>query len=216
MKNYPDGLEEDEYDRHSLHILLRHRPSNSFVGTTRLIIQDPLNPDKPFPIENYAQIDPQLVDLNNLPRQHVAEISRFAILKQFSGRRFKNDNLENGSNFTNKAVMERRRFPHTGLALVVGIVRMCAAYKIDHWLSVMNPCLNRLLSYFGSDLYPVGPLTDFHGMRRPYYTKLIDVLDKMYQNHRDIWELVTDYGKACPYSLSYIRSVSAYGNRLNQ
>ena len=27
--NYPDGLESDQYDRHSSHILLRHRPSRN-------------------------------------------------------------------------------------------------------------------------------------------------------------------------------------------
>ena len=42
-------------------------------------------------------------------------------------------------------------------------------------------------------------------MRRPYHVKLIDVLSRMYHHHHDIWELVTDYGEACPYSMSYIQ-----------
>src|SRR5512134_3593348 len=36
---YPDEMESDEYDAHSSHILLRHRPSGEFVGTARLILQ---------------------------------------------------------------------------------------------------------------------------------------------------------------------------------
>lgn len=207
---YPKGLEEDEYDRHSSHILLRHRASNSYIGTVRLILQDPINPDKPFPIENYMQIDPGLVDLNALPRQHAAEISRFVILSQFTQRRMEHVSVEKKSSSKKTKLLERRRFPHVGLALVVGIVQMCAAHKIDHWLSVMNPSLNRLLSYFGSDLNAVGPFSDYHGMRRPYYIRLIDVLAKMYQGHRDVWELITDYGKSCPYSMKYIKTNASH------
>lgn len=207
---YPKGLEEDEYDRHSCHILLRHRASDSFIGTVRLILQDPINPKKPFPIEDHMQIDPELVDLNALPRQNAAEISRFVILSRFTQRRLEHPSVEKKSPSKKNKLLERRRFPHVGLALVVGIVQMCAAYKIDHWFSVMNPSLNRLLSYFGSDLNAVGPFGDYHGMRRPYYIKLKDVLAKMYQGHRDVWELMTEYGKSCPYSMKYIRTKSSY------
>ncbi len=47
--NYPEGMESDSYDRHSSHILLRHRPSDKFVGTARLILPDPLDPIKVIP-----------------------------------------------------------------------------------------------------------------------------------------------------------------------
>jgi N-acyl amino acid synthase of PEP-CTERM/exosortase system len=197
---------------------LRHRASDRFIGTVRLILQDPINPDKPFPIENHMQIDPRLVDLNALPRQNAAEISRFVILSQFTQRRLEHPGDEKKSSSKKNKMLERRRFPHVGLALVVGIVQMCAAHKIDHWLSVMNPSLNRLLSYFGSDLNAVGPFGDYHGMRRPYYIKLIDVLAKMYQGHRDVWELMTENGKSCPYSMKYIQTKSSncHGTYLNK
>ena len=202
---YQNELEEDEYDLHSAHILLRHRPSNSFIGTARLILQDPLNPNKPFPIENHAHIDSKRVDISKFPRRYVAEISRFAILAQFSRRRLGQHKDRNQSIYKKCATMDRRRFPNTCLALVVGIIHMSTVHKIDHLLSVMDPSLNRLMSYYGLNLRPVGPLTDYHGMRRPHYVKLFDVMDGLYKYHRDIWELVSDYGRACPYSMAYIQ-----------
>ena len=215
-RNYLDGMEKDEYDLHSSHILLRHRASDSFIGTARLILQDPLNTDKPFPFETHAQVDSESIDISKLSRRHVAEISRFAVLRQFSKRRLEQHNSEN--KFLNKKtiVMERRRFPNTCLALVVGVIRMSAVHKIDHLLSVMDPSLNRLMSYSGLNLRPVGPLVNYHGMRRPHYIKLINVMDGLYKYHRDIWELVTDCGKACPYSMAYIQpeKVQLYDNRL--
>ncbi len=200
---YLNGLEKDEYDRHSSHILLRHRSSNSFIGTVRLILQDPLDPGKPFPIELHAQIDSDIVDINHLPRQHVAEISRFTIIGQFSKRRARYADVN--TELRRKCITNRRRFPSICVALIVGIVRMCAKHNISHWLSVMDPALNRLLSCYGSNLYPIGPFIDYHGIRRPYYIKLVDVLDRMYENHREIWELVTDYGRICPLPMNDVK-----------
>ncbi len=159
----------------------------------RLIRQDPHSISKPFPIEKYSQIDPNLVDITKLPRQEVVEISRFAILKEYTRRRGKIEDKAAA-----EAAKDRRRFPNIGLALVVGIVRACAKYNFSHWLSIMDPTLNRLLSYYGSNLDPIGPLINYHGMRRPYHIQLREVLDRMYKKNRNVWELMTDYGKVWP------------------
>lgn len=195
-KNYPDCLEKDDYDDHSIHILLRHRATGTFVGTVRLIRQDPASPTKPFPLEKYSQIDADRVNFANLPRQEIIEISRFAILKEYARKRRHSTTPHQPG-----VVTERRRFPNIGLALVVGIMRACSVHNISHWLSVMEPTLNRLLSYYGSNLEPIGPLVDYYGMRRPYHIPLRQVLDRMYKNHRNVWELMTDYGKLWPIAL---------------
>ncbi len=62
----------------------------------------------------------------------------------------------------------------------------------------MEPALNRLLGIYGLQLDPVGPVTDHHGPRRPYYVDLIKMLDRMHLNHNQFWELVTDFGKVTP------------------
>jgi N-acyl amino acid synthase of PEP-CTERM/exosortase system len=197
--NYPEKMESDSYDRHSSHILLRHRPSEKFVGTARLILHDLLEPCKLFPTERHMRLDPALIDITKLPRQSMGEISRLVVVRRFSRRRDELLHaLENGAQVEKWVPTMQRRFPHPMLALAVGIIRMSVENNVNHWLSVMEPALNRLLGLYGLQLDPVGPIIDHHGLRRPYYVDLVQMLDRMYKNHNQFWELVTDYGKVQP------------------
>ena len=47
----PDGLEKDEFDEQSIHYLIRHRTTDRYAATTRLIL-----PDAQFPIEIHSTI----------------------------------------------------------------------------------------------------------------------------------------------------------------
>ena len=201
--HYPDGMETDDYDCHAHHILLKHRPSGKFIGSARLIFPDPSNPAKPFPLEQHTQVDPALIDPSELSRQRTVEISRFVLLGKFSRRREERRRSEAWSKGDQRDPGNRRRFPHPRLAIAVGIVRMCIRQGITHWLSAMEPALNRLLGLYQLQLDPVGPLVDYHGPRRPYYAEISKVLDRMRTNNRPIWELVTDRGKVLPLSPVY-------------
>lgn len=199
VEDYPDGRETDEFDCHSHHLLLKHRPSDSFIGGARLIYPDPLNLQTPLPIEQHTQIDHELLDISNLSRQSTAEISRFLLLGKHSRRReerrrspdwLSSDQRDQDNN--------RRRFPHPMLAIAVGIIRTCIQHNITHWFSVMEPALNRLLSIYDLQLGPIGPLANYHGPRRPYYADIRKVLERMYTNNPQVWELVTDHGRVLP------------------
>ncbi len=204
---YSDKLEKDDYDNHSSHVLLRHLPSGNFIGTVRLITPSPTQPEKLFPIELYGQLDPSLCDLKALPRHQVGEISRFVITSQFQRRRGDRNIGESDRRVENKESSadirerrsadrrDRRLAPSLALLLAAGTVRLSAEQRINIWLSVMDPALNRLLGYYGLELDPIGPLIEYHGQRRPYFAKIGDVLNRMYKEHRDAWEVVTDYGK---------------------
>jgi N-acyl amino acid synthase of PEP-CTERM/exosortase system len=198
--SYPEGMESDSYDRHSSHILLRHRPSDKFVGTARLILPDPLDPKKLFPTERYMQLDPTLIDMSKLPRQNIAETSRLHIVRGLRRRRGDNESGENEIIVEENTTKIQRRFPHPLLALVVGLVRMSVVHNITYWLSIMDPALNRLLGLYGLQHDPVGPITGYYGQRRPYYVNLTSMLDRMYLNHKQIWELLTDFGRIKPMS----------------
>lgn len=198
---YPTEMESDHYDRHSSHILLRHRPSGEFVGTARLILPDQLDPKKLLPTEQHTRLDPALIDMSKVPRRHTGEISRLVVIRRFARRRDEPLRaLQQGANLEKWDPVNKRRFPHPLLALAVGIIRMSAENNITHWLSVMEPSLNRLLSLYGLQLDPVGPIIEHHGQRGPYHVDLIKMLDKMYKNHHQFWELVTDYGRVRPIS----------------
>jgi N-acyl amino acid synthase of PEP-CTERM/exosortase system len=203
--HYPDQLEKDDFDDHSSHILLRLRSSGDFIGTVRLIMLDPVHPEKLFPIELYGQLDSDLFDIKALQRQRTAEISRFVIMSKFQRRR--GDRVDRRvKNSDNPAIAERRSAercdrraaPPLVLLLAAGVVRLSTMYKIDNWLSIMDPALNRLLGYYGLELNPIGPCVNYHGLRQSYYARVEDVLDRMYKKHHAAWEVVTDCGKYNP------------------
>lgn len=202
---YPDGLEKDEFDCNSIHLLLRHRPSNSFIGTTRLIMCDSSSSNKKFPIESHTQFYSVNADRDMVRKQSV-EISRFAILSNFFKRK---DDIYFmvGKGTKQPEGNERRRFPHPMLGLAIGIIQICAKHNIYHLYSAMAPALNRLFGFYGMQFDPIGPLVDYYGLRRPYYVCLLDVLERMYINHYDIWGLATDNGRIWPVNLEYFKSI---------
>lgn len=211
---YPDKMEIDDYDSHSSHALLRFLSSGDFIGTVRLVLYDLLQPEKLFPVESYAPLDPALCDIKALPRLHIAEISRFVVVSQFERRdadryesdQYNNDrrkqavdaNSEKGTT-QNRRSKDRRSAPPIALILMAGVVRMSIKHNIKNWMSSMEPALNRLLGYYGLDFNPAGSLVNHHGIRRPYYVKVEDVLSRMYTKYFDAWELVTDCGKYDPF-----------------
>ncbi|MBE7526674.1 MAG: PEP-CTERM/exosortase system-associated acyltransferase [Burkholderiales bacterium] len=214
MTKYPNKLENDGYDNRSTHLLLRHRPTGIFIGTTRLILPDPKNSEIKFPTELRTRFYPGFV-LNESSRKYTAEISRFVMLNDFFKRKGE-QNMLSQSIETEQKTQERRRFPHPMLALVVGIAQLCARHHVYHVISSMEPALNRLLGFYGLQLNPVGPSADYHGLRTPYYVYLLDMLDRMYQEHRTIWELVTDHGKIWPADLISMRRKSLIAYQPNK
>ena len=202
---YPDELEKDEFDDRSLHILLRHKPSNAFMGTARLILSSASSlMNQAFPVEFHTQFYPAYSNMN-IVREHTVEISRFAIHSDFFRRkddfRFAVDKAASQGVQKN----ERRRFPHPMLGLAVGIIQLCAKYNFFFWFSAMDPALNRLLGFYGMQLNPIGPIVDYYGPRRPYHVCVIDVLERMYTNYPEVWELVTDNGRIWPSDLQSVR-----------
>lgn len=206
----PDQMERDGYDSHSSHILLRYRPSGEFIGTVRLILPDSSRPEKPLPVELYGQLDPELCDVKALPRQQTAEISRFLVVSRFDRRkgdrrkqveetegekREVHQEREQRGTQQDRRSSDRRSSLSIGLVLMAGVMRMSVKYNIRHWLSVADPALNKLMGFYGLNFNPIGPLVNYHGIRRPYYVKVEDALEKMYNEHRDAWEVVTDCGE---------------------
>jgi len=95
--------------------------------------------------------------------------------------------------------MDRRSTPHLALLLAASVVHLSAKNNIRYWLSVMDPALNRLLGYGGMHFNPIGPPVNYHGIRRPYYAKVEDVLNRIYKEHHDAWEVLTECGEYHPF-----------------
>lgn len=199
-----DEKESDDYDKRSVHGIVRHLSSGVTAATVRLVLQDNDNPEAPFPIEKNCSdslsIDPSL--LKGIPRHSIAEISRFAVSRNFKRRLGEADSPAGVGPDHEKYIVpdshRKRVIPHLILGLFVAIVRLSAEHHITHWYAVMDVSLLRLLNRFGINFIPIGDLVDYHGLRQPCFGSVDDVLAGIWNKRFDIWQLITDDGSVWP------------------
>jgi len=200
--DFPTGMEKDEDDEHSEHFLIRHRDSGEYVATTRLILPDFNNPDRLFPTERYCQLERTDL-LENVPRIQIAEASRFCVSQHFKRRAGEKNTLAGlsaGDSFRYSVDCSNHRQapPNFALPLLACLIRMSLHHGITHWLSFMEPSFARLFKGFGLRSTPIGPLIDYYGGRRPYVTKLAEILSEAKQSDKAVWDLLTNYGNFWP------------------
>ena len=167
-EHYPDNLEFDDYDQHSVHYLIRHRKSGDYAATTRLILPDANNPEKLFPLELHCEIDNVAV-MQPINRKHLGEVSRFCVSKAFKKRKNEASTLAAiGSDWQNHFTLdERRTFPHITLALIACFIKASHENDIHYLYATMEPSLLRFVSALGINFIKIGPLVDYHGERWP-------------------------------------------------
>lgn len=189
---FPDGMERDQYDLRSLHSLLVHRHSNQVAGTVRLIRPDPHQPLESLPIDALCA-EALLRDQTVLPRHGIAEVSRFAVSKQFR-RRLEDAPTPSGValNWSTTVQTEKRRVPHLSLGLVQAMIFNSHRHAITHWVAEMEPALLRMYAKLGVHWNDLGPPIEFHGKRQPCYTQLDIMLRRARLERPDVWALITN------------------------
>lgn len=74
-KNYPNKRETDEFDPHSIHLVVRHK-SGELVATSRLI----LGSDVGLPIQKHFKLE---IDIPDIIQPHIGEASRLIVGTNF-------------------------------------------------------------------------------------------------------------------------------------
>ena len=194
-EHYPDDLEFDEFDQHSVHYLIRHRKSGDYAATVRLILPDANNPEKLFPLELHCEVDNFAV-MQPINRKHLGEISRLCVSKAFKKRRDEAHKLaaispDQQSYFTPD---ERRTFPHLSLALMACIIKASHENDIHFTYGTMESQWFRFISALGIDVIKIGPLADYHGKRWPTLINRSNMLDRLAEKNLDIWNFLTNKG----------------------
>ncbi len=181
---YPDKLETDIFDQHSLHFGAFDTLGNA-LGTLRLI----RNSDKGFPMLDHCEI--------NVPDeilQKSGEISRLAVSKMIRKRRGDGEYgmvVEGGPiDEKPKVSLQHNRRRHRP-AIVVGLYKNLYQESrkngITHWLAVMEPGLVKLLKRFHFNFEAIGPEVDYYGPVRPYMVSLESIEDQVYNNSKPFY-----------------------------
>lgn len=192
--NYPDGMEFDEYDTHSCHYLVKHKASNSNMATTRLILPDSQQPDKPFPIELASQINQQHLPMA-IYRPQLAELSRFCVSKEFRRRTNEQGLIISNEAEADRSQKEKNHSPNLTLALFACAIKMSNEHDIHHWYAIMEPALKRVFSAIGVHFVQVGEPVDYHGIRIPCAINVTDVLNGVAEKNINYWNMLTNYGQ---------------------
>ena len=160
-----DRCETDRYDDRSAHTLLVHRPTGEVVGTSRVILP---HKGDPLPIATLLH-GADLRGFAEFPIARTAEISRFAISKQFRRR------------------CGEGRMPFITLGLMKGVFDICRDHEISHLAVVMEPPLIRILRRFGLDFMPIGGLVEHHGLRQPCIARMADLIEHSRESETLLW-----------------------------
>lgn len=168
-EDHPSGLEQDEYDQHSIHFYASAIHSNEVIGAARII----LGSEQLLPIERHFDI-PQFP--LGVRREQVAEISRLAVSKEFRCRAidhaiFGKDQAA-GSSARHSVETRRHLRRKCEQELIRGLY--LTLYKdsklrgVTHWFAVMAKGLHVILKRWGIDFVQIGPSQNYHGIRAPY------------------------------------------------
>lgn len=197
-EQFSDGREYDADDKRSVHSLLVHSATGAVAGTVRLVL-----PVRPPPAHGGLPIDRLISDdvrgeLDRLPRQTLAEVSRFAVSREFRQRlgdqkTLLGDFLPETIDHSN---VHRRRIPNLCLGLIGALVHNSEDLGITHWCAEMEPTLLRMLRTLGIEFQPLGPLIDYHGLRQPCFIHVESMLDRVWAKRPDVYELFLDSAAA--------------------
>lgn len=189
---HANGLEMDEFDRHSMHGLLFHRPTGDAIGTVRLIVPERKDGKASLPIAQLlAQNGLDLSDYVTVDR--AVEVSRFAISKSFR-RRITDEPGQAPSRALSREERERRgNLPC--LSLIQFLLRQSVESGVTYWTAVMEEKLLRMLAGMGIHFHPIGPMVMHHGLRQPSYCYLPQMVDEAKAEHREYWNVLTNGGE---------------------
>lgn len=197
MEHYPDGLEYDDYDHRSEHYLIRHRRTGVYAATTRLIMANQDDPNEPFPIERHCRLT-RTDMIEHIPRECLGEVSRFCVSGFFKRRLGEQGTIAGigpqKHQYYHPTDEERRTWPHITLALIACLNRINLSHGTTHLYALMEPSLIRLLNALGIAFLPIGPLTDYHGVRQPCLIQVPDYLERVKEKNFHVWEMLTDRG----------------------
>lgn len=200
---FADKREHDEYDPRSAHALIRHRITSDSVATVRLVMAGDTSEASDFPMEGPCihKMDQRAQSaFAAAPRNQIAEISRMAVSREFR-RRLSEDKSTFGLSESvcySDSEKGKRALPYISLGLFAAILQMSVEHQITHWLAIMEPSQLRLLKRFGVEFDHVGPVQEYHGLRRPAFTEAASLIDGIKQRRPDVWSLITEDGKYLP------------------
>jgi len=191
-EDHPDGMETDEYDPYSLHVLVRHKSSGLAAGCTRIIPADPTDQAKQLPIEKLYTEKPEICDPagRKIPRQSICEASRLCVHSSFRRRHGESASRLGDLQSLHCSQQEHRTFPLISVSISLATTALTELTHRPYMFAMMEPFLPRLLHRIGYDFTQTGAEIDYHGNRAGYYVETGSVLENLQPMYLELYHAI--------------------------
>jgi N-acyl amino acid synthase of PEP-CTERM/exosortase system len=164
-QDYPDELEVDVFDPHSVHVGVVNL-QGAVVATARLVELS----DAGLPLLDHCTIFSHETSPYD-PTRRVAELSRLSVSRTYNRR--KGDGFYSLQGATDRPDgRERRGGGEIVLILYRALYQASRRRRHTHWFAATEKSLQRLLTRYGVPFREIGPETDYYGSVTPYLVDL--------------------------------------------
>lgn len=194
--DYPDGLEIDAFDAHSIHFAAL--ADGNVIGTSRLVMNSELG----YPLNDHCK--EISINESELSKDKLVEVSRLALRKSF--RRRQEDGIYAVESYLKKSEggilaekpedrteQERKRQqPVVILGLYKAMYHESRRKGFTHWYAAMEKKLWYALKTFNFTFQEIGPQVDYYGPVTPFLGILVQLEKEVSSNSRELWGFLLD------------------------
>lgn len=207
----PDGLEIDQYDKHSIHFAAIDS-GEKIVGTIRMIMHSETTP---FPIEVHC---PSIFKENGFNRNQVTEISRLAVRKRCR-KEFEENLIDTGSSHFSDDYMindtlQIKNYSRKRHEIVLGLYKIvyheCKRQNLTHCFALMERKLWAILDRIGIPFRQIGEEVDYFGPVVPYLLTISELEKHIYQFNPILYKYFLEGIE--PYYLPELRKLNQNNN----
>jgi N-acyl amino acid synthase of PEP-CTERM/exosortase system len=177
---YETGMEVDEFDAQSAHVLLKSADGSDSVGSMRLVRASVEGKSHALPIERaLGKSITEMADVLRIAdRGAIAEISRLAIVSDFRRRRSDAPIGVTAVPPTQRPDSRHDRFPFLTMGLYLGGMAVAQRQGLRHFVMLMEPKLSRHLNVIGFVNHTIGAPIEHHGVRIPAMFDMDETLSR--------------------------------------
>ena len=188
-----DGLETDEYDRQSLHCLIRSVATGIYVGCTRLVLTRSDDPSHPLPFEKVCtrSLDRSVIDPQALPRRMIAEVSRLAVIAKYRAR-LGEAGMPAPLTDESFGTLKRPRFPYITVGLYLGTIELAALHGIKTLFVLTEPRLAKHFARLGVEVERIGSEVEHRGIRVPSMLRVPRIIDGLNFIVRPMYQVIAE------------------------
>jgi len=187
----PDRRERDQYDAHSLHLLIRSVRSGEFIGCTRIIRPRSQELHQPLPFEKIcaATLDRSVVDPAKLPRDTIAEVSRLAVVSQFRKRKA---DAKSPLSISDKdfGTPTQPRFPYIPIGLYLGTIELARLNGVDTLFVLTEERLANHFRRLGVNVQTIGTAVEHRGPRVPSMMSTDGIIKNLWAVFRPLYRAI--------------------------